>query len=264
MSVCSVHKNLLTEPPVFDSLLQELEVGGYLENMAIVRQDKPILSKKTGSFVGLPDDHGGLPYIHCPSFFESRPIPSCLTFLFQELQSLYNVHYNSIKIQRYLLGKSGIHPHSDKLLDLQPGKSIFLYRVHKDDRPRSIYFQHKTNPDDSFSIPLKSNDLLEIPWSCNLQYTHCVPEHEEGGTEDCLSFVLRDIHTFMIPETKMKYGGGARFSSYEERMQHPGIEPIDMRDPCRIGEVVKMYHAENTLDMNQDLFDYSKVRYTTV
>jgi len=113
-------------------------------------------------------------------------------------------------------------------------------------------------------IVLDNNTLLEITWEDNLKYVHFVFDSEDDCCEDCLSFVLRDAQTFMNPETKFKYGIGARFSTYEERMKHSDIEPIDMRHPIQKDEIVRMYNFENNNDMSENTFDYSAVRMNTV
>lgn len=76
-----VINNFLESPPSFDKLLSDLNDCDALEDMCIVSRNKPILSIKTGSFLGIPDSNGGLPYLTCPSFFESQPMPDWLKSL---------------------------------------------------------------------------------------------------------------------------------------------------------------------------------------
>lgn len=260
-----LHHNFLDNPPNFESLLSDLESSNLFQDMCIVNKETPLSSDKKGSFVGVPDQHGGLPYLRCPSFFESIEMPIWLkSLIIDKINSSFQIESNSIKMQRYVLGKSGIGPHSDKLLDLVPGKSIFIYRINKDDKPRSLCFKSKVT-DEEFAVKLRSNDLLEIKWTENQKYLHYVPVFEDEDTSsDCISFVVREAHTFMDPVTKFKYGRSAKFQTFEERNSHPEIEPIDMRDPRILEHIVNMYSFENSNDMSQNSYDYSKIIEMTV
>lgn len=125
-----VYNNFIDNPPNFGELFDELNTCGLFEDMCIVSKEKPILSRKTGSFLGIPDSNGGMPYLTCPSFFESYPMPDFVkNLLIGKMKEKFDFNCNSIKIQHYILGKCGINPHSDKLLDLNPGKSMFIYRI---------------------------------------------------------------------------------------------------------------------------------------
>lgn len=68
----------------------------------------------------------------------------------------------------------------------------------------------------------------------------------------------------MIPDSKFKYGIGAKFSTYEERMKNIDIKPINMRDSIQNIEIVKLYNFKNRNDMSVNKFDYSLVRENTV
>lgn len=65
----------------------------------------------------------------------------------------------------------------------------------------------------------------------------------------------------MNPQTKIKYGGGAKYQTYEERIECK-YAPLDMRDSLIIDDIVSMYKYENTTNLlknyNPDIFQIVK------
>ncbi len=119
----------------------------------------------------------------------------------------FGSNLNLIKIQKYINGVCGIAPHTDKLLDLTPNASIFFFRINKTNKTRSLYFQKKDDLNEIVSYELKSNNLLEITYEENLEYVHYVPKFESNASDECISFVFRNSHTYMNPQTKIWWWG---------------------------------------------------------
>lgn len=254
-----VIENFLSNCPTYDELDKMLcENGCFDELMWIMTPDER--TKKYGCFLGVEDEHGSLPYLRCPSFIESKKVSSRVkSRILDPVNDKLGSRLNLLKVQKYVNGVCGISSHSDKLLDLTPGTSIYIFRVNKSDtRTRSLYFRNKDDESDVISFDLKSNSLLEITYDENKKYVHYVPVSEKDATDECISFVLRECHTFMHPETKIKYGGGAKYKTYEERV-NGAEEPLDMRDEQIKEDIVNMYRFENTYNLFthdcQSLFD---------
>ena len=236
---------------VLDKLLENS--GAWDKVMCIENINKPIITEKTGCFFGVPNNHGSLPYFRCPSFFESIVAPDWLQEkILKELNKYFDKNFNSIKVQKYINGKSGIGRHSDKAVDMHNDCPIVIYRVNKEcDKTRSLCFRNKTT-NEEIKIDMPSNSLLIITPDENKKFVHYVPNEEDNATDECISFVFRKIDTFIDPFTKFKYGIGAKYKTYEERFSAKDQEPIDMRDDKIKIDIVRMYNFENTHDLTQD------------
>ena len=245
----------------YDNILNKLKED---YNWAIMKiNEQEVKSGKIGSFYGLKDEHGSLPYFRCPSFEECFEATEWMTELIHQVNSKLNAKTNLIKIQQYINGKSGIGRHSDKTLDMDPNENIIILRINKDtNKTRCIIFKDK-NTGDEEKFVMKSNSVLVISADENKKMVHYVPEHENENetSEECLSFVFRTIGTFINPETKIKYGIGAKYETWEERIKHLSTEkPIEMKEINH--HIVSMYHYENTTDLskekNNEYFDTVK------
>lgn len=258
-------ENCIENPLVFEELEELLvDSDGWNQVMKIGGVD--VKSKKIGCFYGVPDDYGSLPYFRCPSFEEAIAMPDWLKAkLLDVINTRFGESFNLVKVQKYVNGKSGIERHSDKGLDMNKETPIFIYRINKDPlNTRSLIFRHKvTGEEESFDMP--SNSLLAISVEENKSLVHYVPKTEDDGTDECISFVFRKIDTYMHPETKIKYGIGAKYGTYEGRAASCE-EPIDMLNPRISADIVHMYRFENTHDLtvNDPAALYDAVRINTV
>jgi len=240
-------ENFLPNPPNYDELDKIIDEAGLWESMCVKDRQTPVRTGKKGCFIGIPDEHGGLPILRCPSFFECKPVPEKL----MEFLKLFSnsVDFNIIKIQKYTKGVEGIARHSDKCIDMYDGVPVCIYRLNKEnDKVRSLNFCHKENKNDAHYFKMKSNSLIEIDYKENLRTVHWVPlEDDQNTTSECISLVLRRSKTFQLPSGHI-YGGAAKYKSYEERMASKE-EPVNIRS--RYNNVINMYHIENTTDISE-------------
>jgi hypothetical protein len=184
--------------------------------------------------------------------------------LLNNLNNKLNSNFNLIKIQQYTNGKSGIGRHSDKTLDMDPESNIVILRINKDiEKTRCIIFKDKTTGLEQI-YNMKSNSVLIITPDENKKMVHYVPENEHGASDECVSFVFRTIKTYMNPITNIKYGIGAKYQTYEERIAHSDEKPIDSSEITNY--IVSMYNYENTHDLtiNNDLVYFNTVKCLTL
>lgn len=136
----------------------------------------PIKTKNKFFFIGKRNDSGGMPILRCPSFFESKEILDELGKILKKC----NFNFNIIKIQKYRKNVMGINKHSDKIIDMKDGESIYIYRINKNTKKhRSIFFCKKENKKEIFSYQLKNNSLIEITSKENKQLLHLVPNEKK-------------------------------------------------------------------------------------
>lgn len=243
-----VTEDFLEKTIKYDELDDIIEKANLWQNMCVKDKTTPIRSGKKGCFIGIPDEHSGLPILRCPSFFECRSIPN-------ELKSTLNlfsdkIDFNIIKIQKYIKGVEGISKHSDKCIDMEYDKPIYIYRLNKeDDKYRSLNFCEKENHNEIQTFKLKSNSLLEINYKENQKLLHWVPlENSDDITSECISFVLRISKTFQL-ESGHIYGQSAKYKTFGDRMKAFDVEPIDLRK--KYDNVIKMYNIENSTDISE-------------
>ena len=210
-----------------------------------------VKSNKIGAFYGIRDKHGSLPLFRCPSFERSIDMPHWMR---ETILAKFDERYNLIKVQKYVNGQSGINRHADKALDLVPGSDILIYRINKDlTKQRSLIFKNKVSGEEE-SFRLSSNSLLVITEEENKQNTHFVPEYEDDSTDECISFVIRQIGTFITPDEKI-YGIGATYSTFQEREAAAGI-PTPAPEELSAA-ILAMYRFENANDLT--IHDPTKV-----
>lgn len=236
----------------YESILNKLSEDNNWTIMKINEQQ--VKSGKIGSFYGIKDNYGSLPYFRCPSFNECFEATEWMKQLISEVNLKLNAKTNLIKIQQYINGKSGIGRHSDKTLDMDQNENIIILRINKDldkNKTRCIIFKDKTTGDEEKFV-MKSNSVLIITPDENKKLVHYVPEYEDESstTSECISFVFRTIGTFINPETKIKYGIGAKYESYNERIKHLDETPIEMKEINN--HIVSMYHHENITDLTKE------------
>lgn len=251
-------KQLFENPPfTYDQLNELLEKSGAWKPMCVI-EDKPIKTGKVGTFMGIPDNNGGMPYLRCPSFYGCMPMPSFMRVYLDKLKADMGIDYNIVKVQRYEKGKQGIAPHADKRLDLEQGSDILIYRVNKDNSVRSIHFKNKDGTGGDTCFVLKNNDLLTLPYSDNNKMLHYVPIESNADTaEECISFVFRVCTTFI--KDGMIYGAGARFKSLSDR-QNADVTEFER---VKKEDIILMYNWENSEDLTDVGLDhpiYERVR----
>jgi hypothetical protein len=224
---------------------------------------KEIKSGKVGSFYGLLDENNSLPYFRCPSFDEAFELTEWMKLLLNQINIKLNSKLNLIKIQHYINGKSGIGSHSDKTLDMNPNENIIIYRINKDlMKTRCIIFKEKNSNNQIETIyNMKSNSVLIITPDENKKMVHYVPVEENDASNECISFVFRSIGTFINPISKIKYGIGAKYSSYEERIKYLKEKPIEQKEINDL--IISMYHYENTTDLSK-INDVDQSYFTNV
>ena len=213
-----------------------------------VQEGKPIKSGKQGSFLGVPDVHGGMPILRCPSFFDCLEADSVRPIL-DRVNELTGHGCNIVKVQKYVPGVMGIAPHSDKCIDMAPGVPIYILRLNKErDSYRSLNFTHKKTGE-KHEFRMRHGDLMCIPYEVNLTYTHEVPS--ESGPDiatECISFVFRQSGTFRLPDGRI-YGQSAIHKSYEGRVAD-ARPPVSVRDSSLMTEYVFLYKFENETDLS--------------
>jgi hypothetical protein len=254
----------------YDNIISKLnENNNWGSVMKINGQE--VKSGKVGSFYGLPDENGCLPYFRCPSFDEAFELTDWMKLLLDTINTKLNSKSNLIKIQHYVNGQSGIGSHSDKTLDMNPDENIIIFRINKDiDKTRCIVFKEKNTSTLSLltetKYNMKSNSVLIITPDENKRMVHYVPSQENDASDSCISFVFRSIGTFINPINKIKYGIGAKYSSYEERLAHIDEKTIEQKNINDL--IVSMYHYENTTDLskieNIDQSYFNNVKYLTL
>lgn len=243
-----VIKDFLETPLEYEKLDKLIDNAGLWTNMCVKDKFTPIKTGKKGCFIGKPDENGGLPILRCPSFFECRQIPNEL----KEIINLFSnkIDFNIIKIQKYIKGIEGISKHTDKCIDMEEGKSIYIYRINKENNKyRSLNFCEKENRNKMESFELYNNTLLEIDYKENQKLLHWVPvEDSEDITTECISFVLRVSKTFQLKSGHI-YGQSAKYKTYIDRM-NSSEEPVDIRK--NYDNVIKMYNIENSTDISKE------------
>lgn len=239
----------------YDNIIAKLnENNNWGDVMKINGQE--VKSGKVGSFYGVVNEHGFLPYFRCPSFDEAFGLTDWMKLLLDTVCVRLGSKSNLIKIQHYVNGQSGIGSHSDKTLDMNPNENIIIYRINKNtDKTRCIIFKEKNSTTLTSSslteikYNMKSNSVLIITPDENKRMVHYVPAQENDGADECISFVFRSIGTFIDPLSKIKYGIGAKYSSYKERIEHMEEKPIAIKEINDL--IVSMYHYENTTDLSK-------------
>lgn len=234
----------------YDNIIAKLNENNNWGNVMKINGQE-VKSGKIGSFYGLADDHGSLPYFRCPSFDEAFGLTEWMKLLLDTINTKLNSKSNLIKIQHYINGKSGIGSHSDKTLDMNPNENIIIFRINKDtDKTRCIIFKEKDQNNINETVyEMKSNSILIITPDENKRMVHYVPINESDATDECISFVFRSIGTFINPINKIKYGIGAKYNTWEERIAHMEEKPIEQKNINEL--IVSMYHYENTTDLSK-------------
>ena len=269
--------NYLSTQWSFEQVDEIMEKYGLWEKMCIKDKNTPIKTGKTGSFIGIPDEHGGYPVLRCPSYFDCKDIPQELMEMFKDLPFKFNI----VKIQKYEKGIKGISPHADKVIDMDVNHPIYIYRINKEPKKyRSLCFCIKEGEGILTTYKLPSNSLVEISYEENLRLLHWVPvENDKDTTSQCISFVFRLANTFQLRSGHV-YGQGALFKSYEERMTSPNsgnheglrawggdLKPEDLRKNNE--RCIKMFNLENKTDLfntfegekeKQAVLDYRQIR----
>lgn len=229
----------------YNQLLEKLTKCSCWKPMQI--NEQKVKSGKVGCFFGLRDKHNSLPYFRCPSFDEAYDAPEWLVDIITNINDKFKSNSNLVKIQQYINGVSGIGRHSDKSLDMNSSENILILRVNKDtSQSRSIIFKNKTTGEEE-TFHMKSGSVLVITPEENQKLVHYVPQEEDNASLECISFVFRSIGTFVSPESRIKYGIGAKFETYEERIacSSQPTELVNLNEA-----IVKMYHYENTNDLS--------------
>ena len=215
-----------------DNLLQE---AGAWQPICVV-PGKAISTGKQGSFMGLPDEHGGMPCLRCPSFHGCEIMPDFMHKYLDAIFSCTGVRYNIVKVLKYIQGTEGIAAHSDKCIDLEVDTDILIYRMNSDGNTRSLCFRDKGTGRE-YTYLMRSNQLMSIPYNTNRSTVHYVPS-EECCTPECISFVFRVAHTFQ--KDGMTYGQGAKYKTYHERL----AAGVSANSP----DLLELYRYENTND----------------
>uniref|UniRef100_A0A6C0BEA1 Uncharacterized protein n=1 Tax=viral metagenome TaxID=1070528 RepID=A0A6C0BEA1_9ZZZZ len=125
----------------------------------------------------------------------------------------------------------------------------------------SIIFRNKnTNEEKVFNM--SSNSLLIISEEENKNSTHYIPEYEEDSSDECFSFVIRKIGTY-ITSGGMKYGIGAKYSSYSDRKE--SLDEEDQNNKLK-DSIIRMYQFENLNDLtiHDPSFLYDEVKKMTI
>jgi hypothetical protein len=239
----------------YDAINDMIEKANLWQSFCVKDQQTPIISNKKGGFMGFQDKNGAKPILRCPSWFETADVTEELCEFLKQFKDL---NFNIIKIQKYIKNVEGIAPHSDKCIDMDE-ESIYIYRVCKDkDKCRSLYFCEKENKKNIQEFKLKNDSLIEISYEENKRLLHWVPkENSDEISDECISFVLRKSHTFRL-KTGEIYGKGAKYKTFEERMDKKSIDYnkiIDLRN--NFSNTKKMYNIENKTNLNNkcDVYD---------
>lgn len=224
-----------------------------LDPICIV-DDKPIKSKKRGMFFGIPNEHGDMPFLRCPSFHGCRPMPEVLMKYIKRVNEISSCSINIVKVQIYEDGVIGIYPHTDKLIDLQVNSSIYIMRVNEtDDVQRTIRFIDKHTGKETITF-LQTGQIFETPYEYNKTHLHHVPA--EAG--NCISLVFRTAATF-VTDDGFLYGQGAKYKTKNDIVNYRQVPNMD--------DVVALYNFENSIDVINSTLDhplYQNVKNTAV
>lgn len=121
----------------------------------------------------------------------------------QELNTLYELNLNHVKIQYYPNGNAFIGAHSDKTLDMKIGYPFVNLSL---GCTRHMLIKSKHDKTLMNTCELKHNSVCKIGWNTNIEFTHEVPK--EMGTGPRISMVFRCIDTFINENGDLK-GQGA-------------------------------------------------------
>lgn len=219
---------------------------------------------RTGSFEGqyyIREEIDGestlvkiIPWLRCPSIENQTiyPMSDIITDLIEEMNKKMGATSNIAKIQKYEDGNVDIKPHSDKILDLKPGSSIYLIRF---GAKRTAILQHKVTKEIR-RIEMPHNTLLILSYQDNLEWTHSI-EKDSKITEPSYSIVFRNSVTFLEPNLKIVYGQHTPFKTKNDIHRKTNkINSYYTKEKQR-EELVKMYNKENNNVIR--LEDYSEI-----
>lgn len=210
----------------------ELTIGGSTLN-------------KAGSFLGIPDSNGRVPWLRCPSIQDQtiHPMIQQTVCDLADLLVEHGLETNIVKAQHYAVAENGANrtalgSHADKILDLDEHAPIAIFRA---GATRIITMTHKETGE-TLDIPMPDGTLFVIPFEINLRWTHGISPDSDAGSS--VSLVFRKSVTFKDPETDRTYG---------PRCQAETPDALwDQETLTR--ELIRCFRIENTTVVDLDLY----------
>lgn len=229
-----------------DNIVSRLEQECHWGQFTI--KGKPLT--RTGSFEGIVNENMSVPWLRCPSIENQTiyPMSPIVQAIREKIHNELGGDSNIAKIQKYKDGNVDIKPHTDKILDLNPGTPIYLIRFGV---TRTFILQHKVTKEIR-KIDMPHDTLLILDYQDNLEWTHAVAQ-DASITEPGYSIVFRQSVTFLEESTGIVYGKHTPFKT---------IQDIHITDKYytkeqQTKELVKMYNKENNNVISLD--DYSEI-----
>lgn len=152
---------------------------------------------RTGCFEGQVHDNL-VPWLRCPSIQKQtiHPFSQLCLHIVNQIEKDFNERPNIVKIQYYENEHSNISSHTDKIIDLKPGSSIFNISL---GHPRKFILTHKlTKEKEEYEMP--HNSMIHLTYDKNREFLHEVPK-EHHTCSGRYSLIFRTSHTFKNTET---------------------------------------------------------------
>lgn len=239
--------------------VSEIEEQCVWEEFTI--NNKPLC--RMGSFQGdqiFPHSNGSWvesdtvvqPWLRCPSI-ENRtiyPWTPVIEEVRDTITEKLNFNTNIGKIQKYISG-SGIHSHSDKIIDIDDRTPIFVARF---GAPRRCVLRNKIT-DEEIVITVSHNSLLCITYEANLFWTHGIlPDVSDGPS---YSIVFRQSITYLHPSGYV-YGKNTPFkmlSNLEDfiNLRAGGVSQYYSRETQK-KKMIECYNVENKRPIDISLY----------
>ncbi len=201
---------------------------------------------RTGSFEGHVQDDI-VPWLRCPSIQGQtiHPFSKLSQMIVDQIETDFNEKPNIVKIQYYKDAKSKIEPHTDKILDLLPGSSIFNISFGStrsfvlDPKPKVSILEKEV-------YKLEHNSLIILSALKNSYFLHGIPE-ELSHCDGRYSMIFRTSHTFKSKTTGLLSGPVLIKTMYD-----PPTKEEER-------ELVKLWSVENKEPVSYDFYDtYNK------
>lgn len=220
-------KNFMNSKDILEKIKNECVMDSFTINGKILC--------RTGCFEG---DQDNIPWIRCPSIENQiiHPWSSPLFEIKNKIENELGYKTNIAKLQKYDDGRSFIHNHSDKIIDLDNNTPIFIIRF---GATRICKLIHKTSKQIKL-VNVTDNSLLIISYNANLEWTHGILE-EPDITEPSYSIVYRNSITFK--SGNYVYGENTPFKT-ENDINDKALEDLWCHDTFK-KKIVKAYAYEN-------------------